>query len=51
MDEGPSPGYKLIFNPIPETKGVITVEYNHASAAKAAKNLGYEPEDLLIKRL
>jgi len=32
----------------PETKGVITVEYNHASAAKAAKNLGYEPGDLLI---
>ncbi len=32
----------------PETKGVIAVEYNHASAAKAAKNLGYKPGELLI---
>ncbi len=32
----------------PQTKGVIAVEYNHASAAKAAENLGYKPGDLLI---
>ncbi|MEN3185792.1 MAG: sugar ABC transporter substrate-binding protein [Atribacterota bacterium] len=32
----------------PKTKGVIAVEYNHASAAKAAKNLGYKPGELAI---
>jgi len=32
----------------PETKGVICVEYNHAPAAKAARNLGYKPGELLI---
>ncbi|MGQ9473558.1 MAG: sugar ABC transporter substrate-binding protein [Candidatus Caldatribacteriaceae bacterium] len=32
----------------PQTKGVIAVEYNHASAAKAAKNLGRKPGELLI---
>ncbi len=32
----------------PETRGILTVEYNHASAARAAENLDYEPGELLI---
>ncbi|HSV30768.1 MAG TPA: substrate-binding domain-containing protein [Atribacteraceae bacterium] len=32
----------------PETRGVLTVEYNHAAAARAAEALGFEPGELLI---
>jgi len=32
----------------PETRGFLAVEFNHAAAARAARDLGYEPGELLI---